>query len=295
MEHPPLPPNGSEQSHEANSYGTHDPEKQARIERARSMASRERRRDRDRLEGLVDQGMSPDDAEALIEFEHYVQDQREQTAQTPRTTELAAAMSDQPLLDDDHCCRFCEAHFSEPCAPECPRNREETARQYQPRIYVATLASNERDAEHGHWIDANQTADELRAAIAETPGWAIQACEAFAGLDVNGFTDLDLVTQLAQGVAEHGAAFAAFVQIVGTNDRDQLDKFEDFYVGSYDSPEAWARSIGEDLEWDTHLDQVVDPMLRPYLVIDYARFAQEQRQAWDVLQGVDDKTHVFMR
>lgn len=82
---------------------------------------------------------------------------------------------------------------------------------------------------------------------------------------------------------------------MGTNDRDMLERFEDFYIGSYDSPEASARSVGEDLEWDAHLDQVVDPMLRPYLRIDYAKFAQEQRHAWDVVQGSDGRTHVFMR
>lgn len=302
MEHLPTSPNGGERS-EVNSYGTDNPEVQARIEQARREASEQRRRNRARLEQLVEEGMNPDDAEALIEFEHSVHDQREQTAQTAHATESAVIVPDQQVLDDDHCCRFCGAHFSEPCAPECPRNREETAPHYQPRIYVATPASNERDAEPGHWIDANQTAGELKAAIAgtlsgsptETPEWAIQACEAFAGLDMNGFTDLDLIARLARGVAEHGAAYAVFVQIVGTNDRDQLDKFDDFYVGSYDSPEAWARNVGDDLEWDDHLGQVVDPMLRPYLVIDYARFAQEQRHAWDVLEGVDGRTHVFMR
>jgi antirestriction protein len=167
---------------------------------------------------------------------------------------------------------------------------------------VVDVASQQRGRQHGVWIDANQTAEDLKVVITtaltdstETPEWAIQACEAFSGLDVNGFTDLELVAQLARGVAEHGAAYAVFVQIVGTADRDQLDKFDDFYVGSYDSPEAWARGVGEDLEWDDHLDQVVDPMLRPYLTIDYARFARDQRHAWDVLEGVDGRTHVFMR
>jgi hypothetical protein len=40
---------------------------------------------------------------------------------------------------------------------------------------------------------------------------------------------------------------------------------------------------------------MVDPMLRPYLEINYARFARDQRQAWDVVQGIDGRTHVFMR
>jgi hypothetical protein len=53
--------------------------------------------------------------------------------------------------------------------------------------------------------------------------------------------------------------------------------------------------VGDDLEWNAHLDQVVDPLLRPYVTIDYARFARDSQAGWDVLQGIDGKTHVFLR
>lgn len=127
-------PNGGDQS-EVNSYGTDDPEVQARIEQARQEASEQRRHDRARLEQLVEQGMSPDDAEALIEFEHYVRAQRQQAA---RATELAAAAT----------------------GPEA-----EATPSYHPRIYVESPTSQERGSRYGQWIDANQTAEELTAAI----------------------------------------------------------------------------------------------------------------------------------
>ncbi|MGH3631365.1 MAG: hypothetical protein ACRDRL_28490, partial [Sciscionella sp.] len=57
------------------------------------------------------------------------------------------------------------------------------------------------------------------------------------------------------------------------------------HVGSYDSPEAWARAVGEDLQWEAHLDQVVDPMLRPHVAIDYAHVAREARQSWMSWRG----------
>jgi antirestriction protein len=275
MEQQPHKPNGGDQHPEVNSYGIDDPEEQAKIEQARIDAHHGRQRDRARLERSVEGGLRPDDAEALIEFEHYVEDQRRQITQTERATELAVAATERETVPPTH-----------------------------PRVYVVDLASAERGIEHGSWIDATQPADELDADIAAmldsspTIGaqeWAVEATEGFTGLDLHGFTDTTLIAQLGQGVAEHGAAYAVYVQIVGTSDRDQLDKFEDVYVGSFASPEAWARNVGEDLEWDAHLDEVVDPMLRPYLSIDYARFAQESRASWDVFEGVDGKTHVFMR
>lgn len=273
MNHEQHPPGGDQQP-DVNSYGTDDPDKQAEIEQARIDASRERTRDRARLEQLVEHGMSPGDAEAVIEFEHAAREQHHRHVRTAHTNESAA----------------------EATGPE-------TGPRYRPRIYVVDSTIPEHD-QHGWWIDASESVSQMQTDIAamlatspraEATEWTIRACEAFAGLDVTGFTDLDLVARLARGVAEHGAAYAAWAELVSSSDPDQLDKFEDFYIGSFASPEAWARSVGEDMEWDRHLDEVVDPTLRPYLVIDYAAFAQEQRQAWDVLQGSDGRTHVFMR
>jgi hypothetical protein len=84
--------------------------------------------------------------------------------------------------------------------------------------------------------------------------------------------------------------------MVGTQDRDQLARFDDFYVGSYDSPEAWAREVADDLSWPEQLDrEIADPFLRRYVVIDYAKVAREGAEGWDVLTGSDGRTHVFLR
>ena len=45
------------------------------------------------------------------------------------------------------------------------------------------------------------------------------------------------------------------------------------------------RSGSSALEWDSHLDEVVQPQLRSYVVIDYAKFAREAMQQWDAVQG----------
>ncbi len=194
MEQHPHHPNGGEQPPEVNSYGTNDPEVQAHIENARIDAGRERQRDRNRFEHLVEAGIRPDDAEAAIEFEQYLRQYREANDQLA-ATERSAHEDSEPGSDDD------------------PTRK---------------------------------------------------------------------------------AAIAAWSELIGSTDPDQLDRFEDFYVGSYDSPEAWARAVAEDLDWDAELDrQVTDPFLRSYLVIDYARMAREGAQGWDVLQGMTARPTSF--
>lgn len=197
-----------------------------------------------------------------------------------------------------------ELEQSKQVGSERSENSAETTHRYRPRVYAADLSSEQHDIPGGQWIDADQDADDLSAEIAaalhrspvtDAEAWAVQATDGFAGLDLYGLSDTALISQLAQGVTDHGAAYAVYVAMTGTEDRDLLDRFEDFYVGTYDSPEAWAREVGEDLEWDTHLDRVVDPQLRPYLKIDYAQFARDARAGWDVMRGIDGKTHIFMR
>jgi antirestriction protein len=267
MEQQPQPAGGDQQP--ANSYGTDDPIRQAEIEAARSAASQERRRDRARLEQLVEQGADPDEAEAIIEFEY------------ARHDRLADAA---------------------PANPDTAASAER--RRYQPRVYVADLASHYQGLEHGQWLNAARESDELRADIAallarspvpEATDWQVQASAHFAGLDLHGCTDLHLITRLGRGVAEHGAAYAAYVAMTGTADPDLLDRFDDFYIGSYDDLEAWGRSLSDDFEWNAHLDEVVEPLIRPHLRIDYTAVGRAARDSWDVLPGHDGRLHVFLR
>jgi antirestriction protein len=193
-------------------------------------------------------------------------------------------------------------------APENPLDDAEAGehqRLYQPRVYVADVASHQRGIEHGLWLDANQDPDDLDTDIAAlldsspTIGareWTVAATAEFAGLDLHGFTDTALIAELGRGVATHGAAYAAWVALAGTGDRDQLGRFTDFYIGSYDSPEVWAHVVAEDLEWSEQLDrEITDSFLRRYVVIDYAKLAREGAQGWDVVTGSDGRTHVFLR
>jgi antirestriction protein len=256
-------PHGGTPHPEANSYGTDDPETQAHIENVRIGADRERRADRARLEQLVGDGLTADEAETVIEFEH----------SQPDATATAAGAEHQPT--------------------------------YRPRVYIRDISSYRQGLVHDMWLDANQEPADVDAVVAEylrrspvgeAAVWAVHGSYGFGGLSLYGCRDTALISRLGRGVAEHGAAYAAWVGIVGTQDRDLLDTFTDYHVGSYDSRDAWARTIAEDLEWHRQLDRAVtDPLLRRCLVIDYAKAAREAAHGWDVLEGHDGRVHVFLR
>lgn len=191
-----------------------------------------------------------------------------------------------------------------PARAEQPDTEVEREPQHHPRIYVADLASADRGVRHGLWIDAHQTAAELDADIAAMLGssptigaeaWAIRGTNDFAGLDLTAITDTAVIARLAEGVVTHGAAFAAWVKVTG-NRGDHLGQFRDFYVGTYPSVDAWARALAEGLGWHKELDQrITDPLLRPYVVLDYEAIAQDAKASWEVVTDDDGTTHVFVR
>lgn len=195
----------------------------------------------------------------------------------------------------------------EEATPWPQHDTDETPEQMklcEPLIYVADMASARRGVSHGLWITADQTPDELNddiaAMLASSPTpdateWTVQATEDFAGLDLHGFTDTALIALLAKGVAEHGPAFSAWVTITGTADRAELERFEEFYVGNYASTEAWMREVADELGWQKEKQRIADPLLSPYVTLDYAAMAHDASRSWDVVAGIDGRTYVFLR
>ena len=56
------------------------------------------------------------------------------------------------------------------------------------------------------------------------------------------------------------------------------------------------RDMADDLDWPRLLDEAIpDVMLRRYVVIDYAALARDGASAWDLVEGNDGRTYVFMR
>lgn len=275
MERTPYP--GGEQ-YNVNSYGTDDPAKQAEIEAARAAASRERERDRARLEQMVESGIDPDDAEAVIEFDHMMRDEQ--------THRVEGRIGDGSSLE-----------AIEPAAPET----SERPHRYQPHVYVSDDASLARGIQHGLWLDADKDPDALDADIAAmldssptvgAEAWTVRASRDFAGILLRALSTTERIAQLGQGVAEYGEAFAAYLDWVGLHDPDALEQFNDHYMGTYRSMTEWGKQVAEDLEWPQQIQQKLDDDLAQYVEIDYARWAREAAHWWHVVEG-DNGVHVF--
>ena len=85
-----------------------------------------------------------------------------------------------------------------------------------------------------------------------------------------------------QPVREHGPALAAWVAY-NSGDVDAVDRFEDAYLGEWDSTEAYAEELLEDLGLDTALDQAVPDSIRAYVTIDIEALARDLDVGGDVV------------
>lgn len=120
------------------------------------------------------------------------------------------------------------------------------------RIYVADLAAYNNGRLHGAWIDATQDTEDIWAEVqamlkkSPEPGaeeWAIHDFEGFAPLRLNEYDSFDHVSAIAQGIEEHGEAFAAWLS---NDDSVDLDDFSEAYAGTWDSEKDFAYSYVED-------------------------------------------------
>jgi len=144
-----------------------------------------------------------------------------------------------------------------------------------PRIYVACLASYNAGILHGEWIDATD-AETIREAIQEMlekspiPGaeeWAIHDFEGFGGIQLDEWEDIDRVAELGALIDERGKAFAAYANHVGV-DYATEESFQDAYCGEWDSEQAYAENLFDEL----YLHEVPDHIQN---YIDYEAFARD--------------------
>ena len=116
------------------------------------------------------------------------------------------------------------------------------------RIYVACLAAYNGGRLHGAWVSAEQDADGIQADVdamlAASPEpsaeeWAIHDSEGFHGMTIDESESFEHVAELAEVLSEHGAAYAAYADVVGEHYAN-VGGFEDAYRGEWDSEEAYA-------------------------------------------------------
>lgn len=170
-----------------------------------------------------------------------------------------------------------------PDIPEGLLTDRERLDQPEPKIYVASLSDYNAGRLHGRWIDADQPVDdietEIQEMLAESPEpnaeeWAIHDYEGFGMLGLSEYESLEFVRHVADGIAAHGEAFAAFVEFA-ERDLDRFELFEALYRGRWESVEAYARALvqGEGEGIQDVLAQLPQ-WVRPYASIDYEALAQ---------------------
>jgi antirestriction protein len=149
---------------------------------------------------------------------------------------------------------------------QLPKAYPESERAYygdNPRIYVACLSSYNNGYLHGLWIDATQDADSVQDDInwmlSYSPVVQVEACEEWAIHDYEGFgsfqlseyESIEVVSNIAQAIEQHGEAFAAYVGCEYANtdqiqDWDEvIEKFQSAYLGHFDSEKDFALKSSE--------------------------------------------------
>ncbi|HEX3783927.1 MAG TPA: antirestriction protein ArdA [Pseudonocardiaceae bacterium] len=176
-----------------------------------------------------------------------------------------------------------------------------------PRIWVGSLADYNNGRLHGVWLDATLDPDELYQAIqfmlrnGYTPDaeeWGIFDHDEFGGFEVSEYADLKTVSRVAQGVAEYGAPYAAWVELVGANSDELLteERFRDHYEGEYDSTAGYVEYILQETDFYRQLDEALAGIpedLRRYVKVDVEGIAEEWAQGLHVVETSGGKVWVF--
>ena len=169
----------------------------------------------------------------------------------------------------------------------------------EPRIYVACLASYNAGRLHGKWIEASQTADEIREEIDEilrsspefiAEDWAIHDYEGFEGIRISEHENIELIAEFAALVEEQRELIGRLVDHCGgLNEIEEAKRMlEEDYAGEADSLEDWAENFLD----DTGVLGEVPSSLRYY--IDFKSYGRDAELSGDIFTiEIDSKVHVF--
>jgi len=178
------------------------------------------------------------------------------------------------------------------------REREPTV----PRIYVASLSDYNAGRLHGSWLEAAQDGEALLAGISEmlaaspepiAEEWAIHDYEGFGSVRLSEYENVETVSRLALGIEEHGPAFAAWAGSMGTEE-SLLERFEDCYLGQWESTAAYAEDLVADLGLDEALEKVVPDGLQPYVRVDTEGLGRDMELSGDLTAVDDGQGGVFL-
>lgn len=178
---------------------------------------------------------------------------------------------------------------------------EREARRAGLRIWVGSLADYNQGRLHGSWMAAAQDVQTLRRAVAQmleaspTPGaeeFAIFDYSGFGPLQLGQYADLDVVARLAQGIVDHGTAFAHYAKLLGFEPIERLQHFEEAYEGHYSGLTEYGLSVIEGFGFNEAISGL--EVLMPYIRIDARAFALDMKLGGMIETSErDDGIYVF--
>lgn len=171
-----------------------------------------------------------------------------------------------------------------------------------PRIYVACLAAYNAGHLHGTWIelsdhDLDSVHQRVRAMLASSPEplaeeYAIHDHEGFGPCRIGEYDSLEAVHRIATGISAHGRAFAAWASIWNERDLAELDRFEDMFVGSYESMQAYAEELLDAFGIEGDPQYWAPELIAPYVEVNMAAFSRDLESQYQVVED-DYEVHVF--
>jgi antirestriction protein len=187
-----------------------------------------------------------------------------------------------------------------------PEAHEATPRD-GPRIYVASLTDYNAGVLHGQWIDAANDVETLQAQIDEmlrasptmahhgdvAEEWAIHDYDGFGELRLEEHEALSTIAIIANGIDTHGLAFAAWVAHSGARSPDVIDRFEDHYQGKWESVQAYAENLLDELGAQRTITDAPQ-WLQSYLTLDVAGFARDLEISGDIITAHADDGGVWV-
>ncbi len=212
--------------------------------------------------------------------------------------------------------------------PVTPAAQQERRDLPIPRIYVASLTDYNAGLLHGRWIYADLSTETLHEAtqemLAESPTaeqygeqaeeWAIHDHEGFYSLRIGEYQSFAEISRIAQGIAAHGEAFAAFAENLGSLEEEQLAEFEERYLGEHQTLIGFGEHLLEEMGID--LDQLfarsprpgarqverpgdqtaaIPEAIRPYVQIDVAGWVRDMELGAEIFTAPSESggVHVF--
>lgn len=187
----------------------------------------------------------------------------------------------------------------QPETNEHPGSEAEAA--LAPSIYVASLADYNNGTLHGRWINAAREAEaiyaDIRAMLAQSreenaEEFAIHDSDQFGTCRIQEFDSIELVSRIARGIKEHGGAFAAWAN-TNEGESEYLDNFDEAYLGHYDSAQAFAEQMADDLGYTDELAKLPES-LQPYIHFDSATLASDMEMGGDIDVAPDPSGGVWI-